>query len=130
MNLTDCGKCSPRDDAPGCCRNATPAPVAADTLTEDEWLDLAERHASKDWNSDGYLNAVKALCQDFVRTASPARAAEPQERARWQEIERRWHLQKSSQSKMLLEALDLDGYVTENLADIVDRAIDAHKAQG
>ncbi|ARP89782.1 hypothetical protein CAL14_05355 [Bordetella genomosp. 9] len=38
-------------------------------LTDDQWVDLAERHANSDWNSDqpdGYLNAVKALCQDFL----------------------------------------------------------------
>jgi hypothetical protein len=63
---TDSGRATPKPDSA--------LPLVADTLTEDEWLDLAERHASKDWNSDGYLNAVKAVCQDFVRTASPARA--------------------------------------------------------
>ena len=38
-------------------------------LTEDQWLDLAERHANADWDSgrpDGFLNAVKALCLDYA----------------------------------------------------------------
>ena len=40
-------------------------------LTEDEWLDLASRHSNQDWDSerpDGYLDAVKRLCADFVVT--------------------------------------------------------------
>lgn len=44
-------------------------PLQAQPLTEDDWLDLAQRHANKDWDShqpDGYLNAVKALCEDFA----------------------------------------------------------------
>ena len=50
----------------------TPTSGAADlpeALTADQWLDLAIRHANKDWNSaqpDGYANAVKALCADFA----------------------------------------------------------------
>ena len=50
----------------------TPNSGAADlpeALTADQWLDLAIRHANKDWNSaqpDGYANAVKALCADFA----------------------------------------------------------------
>lgn len=46
-------------------------------LSENEWLDLAERHANKDWDSakpDGFLNAVKALCRDFAASA-PAQQA-------------------------------------------------------
>jgi hypothetical protein len=38
-------------------------------LTEDQWIELAERHANRDWNAgepDGYLNAVKAICTDFA----------------------------------------------------------------
>lgn len=46
-------------------------PLALSTLTDDLdwWLDLAQRHANADWNSeqpDGFLNAVKALCRDFA----------------------------------------------------------------
>lgn len=45
-------------------------PVArADSWTNDQWIDLAQRHANADWDSDtpdGYLNAVKALCNDFA----------------------------------------------------------------
>lgn len=44
-----------------------------DTLTVDQWLDLAQRHANADWNSDrpdGFLTAVKALCTDFANIHS------------------------------------------------------------
>lgn len=46
-----------------------PAAVAPSGLTEDQWIDLATRHANADWHSadsDGYLNAVKALCADYA----------------------------------------------------------------
>ena len=46
-------------------------------LTEDQWIDLAQRHANADWNSgrpDGFLNAVKALCLDYA--APPTAQAE------------------------------------------------------
>lgn len=46
-------------------------------LTEDQWLDLAERHANADWDSgrpDGFMNAVKALCLDYA--APPTAQAE------------------------------------------------------
>lgn len=52
--------------------NAGSEPVArADSWTNDQWIDLAVRHANADWNSDtpdGYLNAVKALCNDFAES--------------------------------------------------------------
>lgn len=41
-------------------------------LSEDDWLALAERRATADWESnapDGYLLAVKALCRDFASIA-------------------------------------------------------------
>ena len=56
----------------------TPTSGAADlpeALTADQWLDLAIRHANKDWNSaqpDGYANAVKALCADFAALTAQA----------------------------------------------------------
>ena len=46
-------------------------------LTEDQWIDLAQRHANADWNSgrpNGFLNAVKALCLDY--SATPTAQAE------------------------------------------------------
>lgn len=49
-------------------------PVARVSWTEDQWLDLAQSHANADWSSDqpdGYLNAVKALCNDFASHPSP-----------------------------------------------------------
>lgn len=54
---------------------AAPQPPSADaaaaplSLSEDQWLALAERHANRDWNSDepdGFLAAVKILCADFA----------------------------------------------------------------
>jgi hypothetical protein len=47
--------------------------IALDALTEDQWLELAERHASKDWDCaklGGYLSAVKSLCEDFAAIAA------------------------------------------------------------
>jgi hypothetical protein len=49
-----------------------------DVLTEDQWLDLAERHAHRDWNCrtpDGYLNSVKALCRDYAALSSASSGA-------------------------------------------------------
>ena len=49
--------------------NTSGAADLPEALTADQWLDLAIRHANKDWNSaqpDGYANAVKALCADFA----------------------------------------------------------------
>ncbi|KVZ27005.1 hypothetical protein WL14_00745 [Burkholderia cepacia] len=43
---------------------APPAARVA-SLTDEQWYDLASRHANADWNSDGYLAAVKALCGDY-----------------------------------------------------------------
>lgn len=40
------------------------------TLTDEQWYDLAQRHANADWNSNGYLDAVKALCADFALLAA------------------------------------------------------------
>lgn len=51
--------------APG----ASPQPSQARELSEDEWLNLAERHACADWGSDkpdGFLFAVKALVADYI----------------------------------------------------------------
>ncbi len=47
-------------------------------LTEDQWIALAGSHGDSDWNCespDGYLNAVKALCVDYSRIATPAAPA-------------------------------------------------------
>jgi hypothetical protein len=52
---------------------AKPQPVGG-ALTEDQWLELAERHAIRDWEDakqDGYFNAVKALCLDFATLSAP-----------------------------------------------------------
>lgn len=53
----------------------------AAALTDDHWLDLAQRHANADWNSDkpdGFLAAVKALCEDFANIyAAPVNGGEP-----------------------------------------------------
>ncbi|MDN7897159.1 hypothetical protein QZM82_13260 [Burkholderia cepacia] len=44
----------------------TAAPTArVASLTDEQWYDLASRHANANWNSDGYLAAVKALCGDY-----------------------------------------------------------------
>lgn len=48
---------------------AQPAATPSGELTENEWLQLADRHSMSDWNCDkqmGYLHAVKALCTDFA----------------------------------------------------------------
>ena len=34
-------------------------------LTGEQWYDLASRHANADWSGNGYLAAVKALCDDY-----------------------------------------------------------------
>jgi hypothetical protein len=55
--------------------------AAAQHLSDDDWIALAERHASADWNADkpdGFLNAVKELCKDFAHVALAATpAAQP-----------------------------------------------------
>ena len=52
------------------------APGVAE-LTDDQWINLAQRHVNADWNSeesDGYLNAVRALCNDFRALLRPSSA--------------------------------------------------------
>ncbi|WP_208450528.1 hypothetical protein, partial [Burkholderia ambifaria] len=45
---------------------APPAQVATrQGLTDEQWYDLASRHANAEWNGDGYLASVKALCDDY-----------------------------------------------------------------
>lgn len=47
----------------------TVAAELPEALTDDQWIDLAERHAMADWDSDnpdGYLNAIKAVCADYA----------------------------------------------------------------
>ncbi|WP_428142219.1 hypothetical protein [Delftia acidovorans] len=53
------------------------APAAAEhmQLTEEQWYDLASRHATVDWNGNGFLNAVKTLCADFAGIANRQSAA-------------------------------------------------------
>ncbi|MCM2546151.1 hypothetical protein ACVCII_04255 [Burkholderia glumae] len=53
--------------------NNTTAPA----LTDEQWLDLASRHANAEWNSTGYLDSIKAVCADFALLTSP-RAAVPE----------------------------------------------------
>jgi hypothetical protein len=51
-------------------KSAAPAAVG---LTDDQWIDLAGRHANRDWNSDepdGYLEAIQAVCRDFAAQIS------------------------------------------------------------
>lgn len=57
----------------------TGAAELPEALTEDQWLDLAQRHAMADWNSDeadGYLNAIKAVCVDYAAQVSALSAAQ------------------------------------------------------
>ncbi|MCA7086091.1 hypothetical protein K7G19_21095 [Cupriavidus sp. DB3] len=35
------------------------------SLSDAQWYDLAQRHANVDWNGNGYLASVKALCADY-----------------------------------------------------------------
>lgn len=44
-------------------------------LTEEQWYDLAQRHANADWNSNGYLDAIKAVCADFAMLSASKPAA-------------------------------------------------------
>ncbi|MEX3933330.1 hypothetical protein AB4Y32_16255 [Paraburkholderia phymatum] len=37
------------------------------TLTLNQWIDIASRHANRDWNGGGYLDSVKAVCADYAR---------------------------------------------------------------
>ena len=40
-------------------------PTEPADLTDEQWYDLAQRHANRDWNADGYLDSIKAVCRDF-----------------------------------------------------------------
>lgn len=46
-------------------------------LTDEQWLDLASRHANAEWNSTGYLDSIKAVCADFALLTSPRAAGLP-----------------------------------------------------
>jgi hypothetical protein len=51
--------------------------IEREALTEDQWLELAEKHACADWDCakpDGFLHAVKALCADFALLAQQPEA--------------------------------------------------------
>ncbi|WP_175663093.1 hypothetical protein [Burkholderia ambifaria] len=39
--------------------------VTRQGLMDEHWYDLASRHANAEWNGDGYLASVKALCDDY-----------------------------------------------------------------
>ncbi|VVE53368.1 hypothetical protein PCO31111_04884 [Pandoraea communis] len=57
----------PLPSAPGTA--PTPAAQSAATLSDWQWIELANRHVASDWGCDkpdGFLNAVKALCVDFA----------------------------------------------------------------
>jgi len=59
---------------------AQPAASAepSDALSENEWYDLAQRHATRDWNGNGYMAAIQAVCLDFLsRYGRPAGDAQP-----------------------------------------------------
>jgi hypothetical protein len=43
---------------------------------DEQWYDLASRHANAEWNGDGYLASVKALCDDY-RALLAAQQPEP-----------------------------------------------------
>lgn len=45
-------------------------PVLA-SLSDEQWYDLASRHATRDWNSDGYLDSVKALVLAALASSTP-----------------------------------------------------------
>lgn len=47
-------------------------------LTTEQWYDLAQRHANRDWNADGYLESIKAVCADFEALSTPAAADAPE----------------------------------------------------
>ncbi|WP_334052144.1 hypothetical protein [Burkholderia cepacia] len=49
-------------------------------LTDEQWYDLASRHANADWSGNGYLAAVKALCDDY-RALLSAHLGQPEPRA-------------------------------------------------
>ena len=50
----------------------------SDALSENEWYDLAQRHATRDWNGNGYMAAIQAVCLDFLsRYGRPAGDAQP-----------------------------------------------------
>lgn len=63
-------------------RAAPQPPAQADArvgLTDGQWYDLASRHANADWNGNGYLASVKALCGDYrtlLATPQPEPRAE------------------------------------------------------
>ncbi|HDR9497631.1 TPA: hypothetical protein QDC06_000833 [Burkholderia cepacia] len=64
------GRYAGYDNGPRCevraLYTAAPAQVATrQGLTEEQWYDLASRHANAEWNSDGYLASVKSLCDDY-----------------------------------------------------------------
>jgi hypothetical protein len=46
-------------------------------MTDEQWYDLAQRHASANWNDFGYMDAVKALCADYFALLSASKPAAP-----------------------------------------------------
>ncbi|AOJ31391.1 hypothetical protein WJ16_07640 [Burkholderia metallica] len=64
------GRYAGYDNGPRCevraLYTAPPAQVATrQEMTDEQWYDLASRHANAEWNSDGYLASVKSLCDDY-----------------------------------------------------------------
>jgi hypothetical protein len=62
------------DNATGVGIKYVRAPVAAATSDaehdENWWHDLAARHATRDWNAEGYLGSVKALVKDAITSSA------------------------------------------------------------
>ena len=50
-------------------------PVLA-SLSDEQWYDLASRHATRDWNSEGYLDSVKALVIDALASSTTTKGGE------------------------------------------------------
>ncbi|MFM0101954.1 hypothetical protein PQR01_00200 [Paraburkholderia rhynchosiae] len=51
--------------------------TGAASLSDEQWYDLAQRHANADWNSNGYLDAIKAVCTDYAALTTPQADAAP-----------------------------------------------------
>jgi hypothetical protein len=56
--------------------NTTTMNTGAASLSDEQWYDLAQRHANADWNSNGYLDAIKAVCADYAALATPTPQAD------------------------------------------------------
>ena len=73
---------------------STTSPGDERELSEEQWYDLAEKYASKDWNGDQYFALIQAVGKDAIALASfgTRPAAEPYQQALDIRIAQGWQL--------------------------------------